>query len=103
MWQKRWFRFLMLLLAIAAVLLAVALPIGLQYRPSPTSNAAAAEAAIVTAAAAEPRRMQPPQHALGPRLNTSGMALVFADDFTSLDTSVWNYDIGDGSDYGLWR
>jgi hypothetical protein len=46
---------------------------------------------------------QPPQYALGPRLNTSGMAAVIADDFTSLDTSVWNYDFGDGSDYGLWR
>jgi hypothetical protein len=31
------------------------------------------------------------------------MALVFADDFTSFDTSVWNYDVGDGSDYGLQR
>lgn len=85
LWQKRWFKILVLLLATAAVVLAVALPVGL------------------TRAAAARRRMQPPQHALGPRLNTSGMTLVFADDFTSLDTTVWNYDIGDGSDYGLQR
>lgn len=85
LWQQRWFKLLVVVLAIALVVLAVALPVGL-------ARAAAAR-----------RRMQPPQHDLGPRLNTSGMVLVFADDFTSLDTSVWNYDIGDGADYGLQR
>lgn len=27
--------------------------------------------------------------------------LLFRDDFTSIDTSKWGFDIGDGSDYGI--
>jgi hypothetical protein len=99
LWQTCWFRTLLLAVLLAGVVLAIALPLGLRQA---TQGPAAAAPAAGPAAAAE-RRMQPPQGALGPRFNTTGMALVFADDFTSFDTSVWNYDIGDGSDYGLQR
>lgn len=84
LWQKLWFRILVAVLVLAAIAVAIAVPIAV-------SRAAAG------------RRMRPPQHSLGPRLNTSGMALIFAEDFTQFDASVWNYDIGDGQDYGLNR
>lgn len=86
LWQRLWFKITLAVLVLIAIVLAVALPIGLSKA---SGNAR--------------RQMQPPQQALGPRLDTSGMTLVFAEDFTAFDTATWNYDIGDGQDYGLQR
>lgn len=85
LWQRLWFRILVVLLVLTAVVLAIALPVALSRK------------------AAAARQRQPPQYALGPRLNTSQMTLVFADDFTSFDGSIWNTEVGDGADYGLQR
>lgn len=83
-----WVRVTLFIFVLAAVVLAIALPLGLNR---------------TAAAAADKAKMQPPQQSLGPRLNTSGMALVFADDFTHFDGDTWNVEMGDGSDYGLDR
>lgn len=84
LWQRLWFKVLVAVLLLAAVAVAIAVP-------------------VAVSRAAARRRMLPPQHSLGPRLSTDSMALVFGEDFTQFDASSWNYDIGDGSDYGLNR
>lgn len=84
LWRKPWFKILVAAVLLAAVAVAIAVPVAMSRR-------------------ATRRGILPPQHGLGPRLNTSGMALVFADDFTQFDAGTWNHDIGDGQDYGLNR
>lgn len=32
---------------------------------------------------------------------SEGLTLLFNDDFKTLDSSKWGYEIGDGSDYGI--
>jgi len=91
LWQRLWFKITLAAFVLIAIVLAIALPIGLR------------KASASGAPGNARRQMQPPQQALGPRLDTSGMSLVFAEDFTAFDTATWNYDIGDGQDYGLQR
>jgi hypothetical protein len=85
LWQKLWFKIIVAMVLLAALAVAIAVPVAMSRR------------------AATRRGMLPPQYGLGPRLNTSGMTLVFADDFTQFDAGAWNYDVGDGQDYGLKR